>query len=104
MEVLANSSSFASHLAGEGQNFDAFQPTGLLAKTWAQFNIWTVLLTLLVLGATYDQCEPEIPRATLLGALRQGIDTLLQLAISFGSMALSARPGKCPSWAHSWNQ
>lgn len=62
MEALANSSSLASHLTNADQSFDAFQSAGLLAKTWAQFNVWTVLLTLLVLGATYDQCEPPILR------------------------------------------
>lgn len=58
MDTLANASSFASPLADADLNFQAFQPTGFLARTLAQFNVWTVLLSLLVLCATYDQCEP----------------------------------------------
>jgi hypothetical protein len=101
METLANASSFASPLADADLNFQAFQSNGFLARTWAQFNVWTVLLSLLVLCATYDQCEPSKLYTRLL-SLQQL--TLLQSVISFGNMALLVRPGKCPLWAPSWNR
>jgi hypothetical protein len=63
MDVIANASSFVSPLANADLNLHqaAVAPGfGVLGRIWAQLNVWTVLLTLLLVLATYDQCEQHL--------------------------------------------
>jgi hypothetical protein len=57
MEVLSNATSFASPLAhADVQLHRATSASGIVGRIVEQLNVWTVLLTLLLLCATYDQC------------------------------------------------
>ena len=65
MAAMSNATSFTSPSA----NADLKLPqaaiasgAGFLGRISAQFNIWTVLLTLVLVLATYDQCEHRFLR------------------------------------------
>lgn len=57
MDVVANATSFASPLAHADLKIQAARASGVLGKVLQQLNVWTVLLTVLLLLVTYDQCE-----------------------------------------------
>lgn len=59
MEALSNATTFTSPLANANLKIHAAHASGLLGRVLAHFNIWTGLLTLLLLLVTYDQGEQE---------------------------------------------
>jgi hypothetical protein len=64
MEAISNATSFTSPLANANLKLHqaaVASGAGVLGRVWAQLNIWTVLLTLLLVLATYDQCEHQFP-------------------------------------------
>jgi hypothetical protein len=76
MEVIANGTTLTSPLANASIIYPeaVLAPaSGILGRILAQLNVWTVLLTLLIVCATYDQCE----RLLFLGFRRdRGLTTL----------------------------
>ena len=60
MDVHSNATSYTSPLAHAPLKLHQAalaSGSGIVGRIWAQLNIWTVLLTLLLVLATYDQCE-----------------------------------------------
>ncbi|KAH0843825.1 Cytochrome P450 61 [Fonsecaea pedrosoi] len=67
MDVLANATSFASPLANADLTLQAAHASGVLGRVWAQLNSWTVVLTILLLLATYDQCSYQWRKHGIVG-------------------------------------
>ncbi|OAP59067.1 hypothetical protein AYL99_06365 [Fonsecaea erecta] len=67
MDVLANATSFASPLANADLKVQAAYASGIVGRVWAQLNVWTVLLTIILLLATYDQCSYQWKKHGIVG-------------------------------------
>ncbi|OAL36798.1 hypothetical protein AYO20_03853 [Fonsecaea nubica] len=67
MDVLANATSFASPLADADLTLQAAHASGVLGRVWAQLNPWTVVLTIILLLATYDQCSYQWRKHGIVG-------------------------------------
>ncbi|KAI1628808.1 cytochrome P450 [Exophiala viscosa] len=67
MDAVANTTSFTSPLANAQLHSHAAGASGLVGRLLAQLNIWTVIVTLLLVLVAYDQCSYQYRKHGIVG-------------------------------------